>query len=455
MDPRQVATTDDVRQLLEERGLKQIKVGVFDIDGVMRGKYMARNKFLSSLEGGGFGFCDVVLGWDCQDQLYDNATLTGWRHGFGDAQVRLLLVLAARCRSKTTCCFSWANSPANTSACAHAAVLRRVIANAREHGFEPYAACEYEFLVVEETPQSLEDKGWRGLAPMGVSNAGYSVLRNSVNTEFYRGLLDLCEDMDIVLEGLHEETGPGALEAAISVDTALAAGDKAALFKTFAKVLAQRQGRNASFMAKWDAKMPGQGGHVHVSLKSLSGEPVFHDASQAHAISQTMRHFIGGVQRFAAPWLALAAPTVNSYRRLVPGYWAPTSATWGADNRTVAIRAITRRAEIRSGWSSACPGADCQPLSRLAAPFAAGLHGIESSSSRRRDEGNAYVQDRPTSCNCRARCGTRRNAQTSTQARESFGDAFVDHFAATREWEEREFRKHVTDWELKRYFEII
>ena len=89
MDPRQVATTDDVRQLLEERGLKQIKVGVFDIDGVMRGKYMARGKFLSSLESGGFGFCDVVLGWDCQDQLYDNATLTGWHLGFGDAQVRL------------------------------------------------------------------------------------------------------------------------------------------------------------------------------------------------------------------------------------------------------------------------------------------------------------------------------------------------------------------------------
>ncbi len=456
MDPRQVTTADDVRQLLEERGLKQIKVGVFDIDGLMRGKYMARNKFLSSLDGGGFGFCDVVLGWDCQDQLYDNTTLTGWHLGFGDAQVRLLIDSCRTLPLEDDMLFFLGEFAGKHEPLCPRGVLRRVIDNARARGFEPYAACEYEFLVVDETPESLADKGWRGLTPMGVSNAGYSVLRNSVNTEFYRGLLDLCEDMDIVLEGLHEETGPGALEAAICVDKALAAGDKAALFKTFAKVLAQQQGRNVSFMAKWDPKMPGQGGHIHVSLKSLSGEPVFHDASQPHSISPTMRHFIGGVQRFAGPWLALAAPTVNSYRRLVPGYWAPTAATWGADNRTVAIRAITggpkaQRVEYR------VPGADCNPYLALACAFAAGLYGIERKLEPTPPmTGNAYVQDAPDALQLpRTLWDAAQALKASTEAREAFGDAFVDHFAATREWEEREFRKHVTDWELKRYFELI
>ena len=126
------------------------------------------------------------------------------------------------------------------------------------------------------------------------------------------------------IEGLHTETGPGVLEAAIAVDEALEAADKAALFKTFAKVLAQRRGWMATFMAKWSKDWPGQSGHIHVSLQTKSGKSAFYDAKGTHRMSRTMRRFVGGQQALMPELLAMVAPTVNSYRRLIPGFWAPT-----------------------------------------------------------------------------------------------------------------------------------
>lgn len=446
---------DQLRALIAERGIRHVKVGVFDVDGVMCGKYMARDKFLSALEGG-FGFCDVVLGWDVEDQLYDNTSVTGWHKGYGDAPVRLLpgswrelpfeentiLVLGEFAGEHETIC--------------PRAALRRVIARAGGMGLVALAACEYEFLAVEENAETLAAKGYRGLRPHGAGNFGYSVIRNSVNTSFYRGLLDLCDAMDIPIEGLHEETGPGALEAAIRVGGALEAADKAALFKTFAKVFAQRNGFMASFMAKWDPAFAGQGGHVHLSLSGQNGEPLFRDEALDDRIAGPMRHFIGGLQHLAPALTAMVAPTVNSYRRLVPGYWAPTAATWGIDNRTVAIRAImgsrtSQRVEFR------IPGADANPYLAVAAMLGAGLWGIEHAIEPEAPAtGNAYLQAAPDHLQLPRSLGeAAARLRASPEARDLFGDAFVDHFAATRDWEERQFMRHVSDWELKRYFEII
>lgn len=455
MKPNEIETSAEVRALIDKRGLRHVKVGVFDIDGVLNGKYMARDKFLSALEGG-FGFCDVVLGWDVDNQLYDNTTLTGWHAGYRDAAVR---VIPGSCRElplEENMLFFLGEFAGDHEALCPRAVLRRTLDKAVSLGFEAIAACEYEFLALDEDGPSVRAKGFRSMTPLGAGNFGYSVLRNSVNAEFYRGLLDLCDTMDMPLEGLHEEMGPGALEAAIIVDAALASADKAALFKTFAKIYAQRQKRHLSFMAKWDPAFPGQGGHVHVSLKTKDGAAAFYDSSQPHNISGTMRHFIGGLQKALPELTVLAAPTVNSYRRLVPGYWAPTAATWGIDNRTVGIRAIpgsskSQRIEFR------VPGADANPYLAMAAAFAAGLWGIENHiEPTAPSEGNAYLQEQPEELQLpRTLWDAAQRFKASPVARAAFGDAFVDHYVATREWEEREFRKHVSDWELKRYFEII
>lgn len=446
---------EELCAVIEERGLSHVKVGVFDVDGVLCGKYMARDKFLSALDGG-FGFCDVVLGWDVNDQLYDNTKLTGWHQGYGDAAVRLLPETWREMPTEDGMVLVLGEFAGRHEALCPRGALRRSLAGAAAMGFSVQAACEYEFLVLDEPTAAARAKGFRNLTPMGSGNFGYSVLRNSVNTEFYRGLLDLCEAMEMPLEGLHEETGPGALEAAIRVDDALAAADKAALFKTFAKVLAQRQGRSASFMAKWDAAMPGQGGHVHLSLRRADGSALFHDPAAPRAISAEMRHFIGGLQRLLPELTALVAPTVNAYRRLVPGYWAPTAASWGIDNRTVALRAIpgsakSQRVEFR------VPGADANPHLALAAMLAAGLHGIAHRIEPEAPcEGNAYLQEFPSALQLPRTLGeAAARLRESVAAREAFGADFVEHFAATREWEEREFRRHVSDWELARYFEII
>jgi glutamine synthetase len=261
--------------------------------------------------------------------------------------------------------------------------------------------------------------------------------------------------MRMPLEGLHTETGPGVLEAAIGYCAALEAADRAALFKTFTKVIAQRKGLMATFMAKWSPNYPGQSGHLHLSLKK-DGAPVFHDENAPHSMSPLMRSFVAGQQQLLPQVLAMVAPTINSYSRMVPGYWAPTSATWGVENRTTALRVIpgsakSQRVEYRIA------AADANPYLALAAALGSGLWGIEQGLEPTEPvAGNAYALPRDESRALPATLWEAAQAlKASNAARDLFGSDFVEHFAATREWEEREFRKHITDWELARYFEII
>lgn len=455
MQPRSVRNARDARAIVEERKLSHVKVGVFDIDGILRGKYISRSKFLSALDQG-FGFCDVVLGWDSNDQLYDNVSFTGWHTGYPDAPVR---ILPSSCRplpwEDDGLFFLCEFTPPGDALCPRN-ILRRVIERANRMGFEPYVGFEYEFFVFNETPESVRAKNYRDLVPLAPGFFGYSVIRNSVHSDFYRQLLETAETMDFGIEGLHEETGAGVMEAAIAFDKAEASADKAALFKTFSKIMAQRQNRMITFMAKWSRDWPGQSGHIHLSLKSKAGKGVFYDPKKPHSMSQAMRHFVGGQQKLLPELLAMVSPTINSYSRLIPGFWAPTDATWGVENRTCALRVIpgsekSQRVEFRIA------AADANPYVVLAAALAAGLHGIEQKTEPGKPiEGNAYAQKFPKNMSLPATLwDAAQRLKASKMARDWFGDAFVEHFAATREWEEREFRKHITDWELARYFEII
>ena len=455
MKSREVRTAEDARQIVEERGLKHIKVGVFDMDGILRGKYMSRDKFYSALEGG-FGFCDVVLGWDSNDQLYDNIHYTGWHTGYPDAPVRLLPESCRDLPFEGNGLFFLGEFEDEAQSVCPRALLRRVIEKANKMGYTPYSAFEYEFFLFDETRDSVREKHYRNLEPIAPGFFGYSVLRNTVDAEIYQDLLDLGESMDFSLEGLHEETGPGVLEAAIAVDESLASADKAALFKTFAKVAAQRRNLMATFMAKWSADYPGQSGHIHLSLRNEQGGASFYDKSQPNNMSETMRYFVGGQQKLLPELVAMVAPTINSYTRLVPGFWAPTEASWSVENRTCALRVIpgsekSQRVEYRIA------AADANPYVILSAALASGLWGIENKiEPEPMVKGNAYEQSFPEHLKLPSTLWeAAQQLKQSKIARELFGDAFVDHYAASREWEEREFRKHITDWELARYFEII
>lgn len=455
MNPREVKTPADALAIVSERELTHVKVGVFDVDGILRGKYMSRAKFESALESG-FGFCDVVLGWDSKDQLYDNVRYTGWHTGYPDATVRLLPDSCRTLPWEEPMLFFLGEFAGEAEKICPRALLRRVLDRAHRMGFEVYAGFEYEFFVFRETPDSIREKHYRDLKPIAPDFFGYSVLRNSVWSDFYRALLDLGERMDFPFEGLHEETGPGVIEAAIAVDKGLAAADKAALFKTFVKVLAQKHGLMATFMAKWSPDWPGQSGHIHMSLHGTDGKPVFHNPDKPHCMSDVMRWFVGGQQRLMPELLAMIAPTINSYTRLIPGYWAPTDSAWSVDNRTCALRVIERspkaqRVEYRIA------AADANPYVILSAALASGLCGVEHHiEPEPMVEGNAYDRKFPENLVLpRTLWDAAQRLRSSEMARDWFGSEFVNHFAATREWEEREFRRHITDWELQRYFEII
>ncbi len=457
MNPRNVQSIADARKIVEERNLDYVKIGLHDIDGVMRGKYIDRQKFFSALDAG-LSFCDVVLGWDSNDQLYEapGAAFTGWHTGYPDAPVR---VLPATCRDipfEPGMLLFLCEFDGEAATICPRNLLQRILDKADSMGFDAFAAFEYEFFLFNETPDSIREKGFRDLKPITPGFFGYSMLRSSVHADLYRSLLDLGLQMDFPIEGLHTETGPGVLEAAIGVDGAGAAADKAALFKTFTKVWAQRQDMMATFMAKWSNDYPGQSGHIHISLRHKNGTSAFFDPDGLHNMSKIQRHFVAGQQQLIPQWTALVAQTVNAYSRLVPGFWAPTDATWGVENRTTALRVIpgsekSQRVEFRLG------SADANPYIALAAALGAGLYGIEHElEPSEMVSGNAYEQEQPEHLALPVSLDAAAAAlRCSEAAHEYFGTAFVEHYATSREWESREFRRHITDWEMARYFEII
>ena len=449
-------TVPAIKKGLRDLNVEYVKVGMFDIDGILRGKYMKIDKFLSALDTG-FGFCDVVLGWDSNDQLYDSSTYTGWHTAYPDAEMRILPETVRVLPFEDNVPLFLAEVTGKGEAICPRGTLRRVVNRAAAMGFAVSAAVEFEFFMFNETPETVRVKNYQNLNPITPGNFGYSVLRSSVHSEFYQSLMNMCRDMRIPLEDLHTETGPGVIEAAILYDDALESADRAALFKTFTKVLSQRRGWMATFMAKWSNKVPGQSGHIHISLQNeKTGKSAFFDEKKPYKMSDTMRWFVGGQQSLMPELLAMIACTVNSYSRLVPGFWAPINATWGVDNRTTALRVIpgaekSQRVEYRIA------AADINPYIALAAAIGSGLWGIEQKIEPSKPvEGNAYQQTFPEKMQLPTTLmEAAGRLRKSKAAHDLFGREFVEHYAQSREWEEREFRKYITDWELARYFEII
>jgi glutamine synthetase len=437
--------------------LGKVKVAVSDIDGVLRGKYIHRDKFFSAVEGG-FGFCDVVFGWDMHDQCYDNTKLTGWHHGFPDAIARLDLSTHRNVPWDNNVDFflgDFVTADGKPHPACPRQVLKRVLKRAEKMGYAPMIGAEYEFFNFAETPHTWAEK--KGLPPTPVSPGmfGYSLLRANLNREYFNALMDETAQFGIPIEGLHTETGPGVYEVAILFGEALEAADRAILFKLAAKEIGARYGIMPSFMAKWSAAYPGCSGHLHQSLSDGS-KNLFHDAKGRHGgMSKLFESYLQGQVNSLMGMGPMFWPTVNSYKRLVDGFWAPVKPTWGVDNRTATFRVLpgspkATRLETRA------PGADMNPYLAIAAVLAAGLDGVEKGlklTTKPITGTNVGAENVPRAP--RSLIETTRIFRESKVARDWFGDDFVDHFAATREWEWRQWQDAVTDWELRRYFEII
>lgn len=443
---------------IKDSDFEKVKVAVSDIDGILRGKYLHKDKFLSAADLG-FGFCNVVFGWDSADSCYTNGTYTGWHSGFPDAMARVDLSTYREIPWENKLPFLlgdfWTEDGKPLEVCPRQ-LLKKILGQAKDAGYFVNSGMEFEWFNFQETPNTLAAKNYLDPRPITPGMFGYSLIRSAMNQPFIDALMDEMSDFGVPVEGLHTESGPGVLEAAILYSESLEAADRAAVFKTAVKQIGHRFGIMPSFMAKWNTKLPGCSGHIHQSLWDKSGgKNLFHNEKDPHKMSPLFKSYLAGQLRLLPEILPFFAPTVNSYKRLVEGYWAPTKGTWGIDNRTVAFRVIpgsskSTRLEVRIS------GSDVNPYLAIAAAVACGLYGIreELQLKDKPVSGSAYLHDGAP--------GLPRNLfeaatkmQESKLARDIFGDAFIDHFANTRIWEWRQFQESVTNWEMQRYFEII
>lgn len=488
---RNKQSLSELLQLLTERQTAKVKLAVTDIDGVLRGKVISFDKFRSVAEKG-FGFCDVVFGWDAGDQVYDDTGFTGLHTGYPDA--------AAVIDPQTFRQVPWENgmpffladfrdaggdlaerrdgasggkeagaditggkgdgsglAPGALPVCPRG-VLKKIIRQSQDEGYKAIFSQEFEWFnfIGKGNELGLSGGAIRDLQPISQGMFGYSILRASQGSAYFHDLFDLLHKFDVPIEGLHTETGPGVYEAAILYTDVLEAADRAVLFKAGVKEIAHRHGIIPTFMAKFSENLPGCSGHVHQSLWTADGSRnLFYDKNTSTGMSSLMESYIAG-QLFCLPFiLPMYAPTVNSYKRLVEGAWAPTTQTWAIDNRTTALRALpggtaSTRLETR------VVGSDSNPYLAMAGCLASGLYGIRNQLKLTTPAtiGNGYA-DKSHGILPRNLWEATQAMKQSAVARELFGDTFTDHFVSTREWEWRQFSKVVTDWELKRYFEII
>ena len=450
--------TEELRRSFEERGIRKVKVGGFDVDGVLRGKYISLEKFWSALEKG-FGFCDVIFGWDVSDQLYDNATVTGWSTGYPDALARIdtatFRVLPDAPDTAHFLVDFHTQDGAPHPACPRN-LLKSVRQRAVDAGFAARFSAEFEFWVFQETADSLHRKGFRELDPLSPGMFGYSWLRQGQHQALVDDILDTCAAYDIEIEGIHTETGPGVWEAAIRYDDVLEAADKAALFKTTVKHICARHDLSATFMAKWSPDLPGSSGHIHQSLWDAHAKTNLFATAATDRLSETGLHYLGGLVTLAPELTAIYSPFVNSYKRYVPGLWAPLNASWGVENRTCGSRVILGPGQSAARIELRQTGADINPYVAMAACLGSGLHGIENEIAPPPEStGDATAASDPSLAlplTLESAVDALRNSEA---ARSVLGEAFVDHYVRTRDWECREYNRSVSEWELRRYFEAV
>ncbi|MEM6678756.1 MAG: glutamine synthetase [Pseudomonadota bacterium] len=336
--------------------------------------------------------------------------------------------------------------------------LTRQIEKAASIGLTAIGGFEFETIFLDEDGATLRDKGWRGLAPALTLNRCWSTTSPAADAGFLDAIDRAIRGTDIALDHRCAELGPGCVEYSLGPSPLMRAADDAALFKTVVKAEARRHGMTASFMAQLDAGFPGLCGHLNISLRSGKGggKPHFYNARDPQRLSKAGRAFLGGIVALTPALMCLFAPTVNAYRRLRPGNWAPRTPSWAVGNYSCGVRVVSRSAE-ETRFELRLPGADTNPHLTAAMALAAGLWGLGTGADPGPPvEGNARTSpvepDRllPTSLEEAAH-----RFAASDIARALFGDPFVDHYASYCRAEAAAFHAHVSAFERARYLESL
>ncbi len=457
----------DIKNLVAEGKVEYIKIGVPDIDGVFRGKRVAARYFLDACADG-FAQSDVLFGWDIAENVVPNLKVSNWERGFGDFVMEPDLATFALVpweENVASCiCDLWTEQgePITVSP---RSILSSLIKRARALGYEPMAASELEMRFLHEDQVSLREKDFGpNLSPLNPGTNCYVISHASADEHLIGTIARKMRDYGIELEGYNREHGPGMYELNMRYSDVLTAADRTLLFKSGVKEISHQMGYTVTFMAKWHDQEDGSSGHSHMSLWDRNRERnvFWEDGDELH-MSATMRHFLAGLLSAMPELMALYAPVINSYKRYIEGTWTPLNTAWGMDNRTCAVRVINNgQRAIRV--ENRVPGADANFYLVFAAMLASGLYGIERKLELPpRLAGNAYNpatiaralesgQVKPLPRNL---TGATDLLERSEIAREYLGADFVEHFVTTRRWEVREFEKAVTNWERRRYLELI
>ncbi|MHB8600454.1 MAG: glutamine synthetase family protein [Ktedonobacteraceae bacterium] len=457
----------DIEKQINEGEVEYIKIGAPDMEGVFRGKRVASKFFLGSLEDG-FAQCDVLFGWDIAENVLPNLKFSNWERGFADVVMKPDLATFADVPwedNVASCiCDLWSEhgDPVTISP---RYILNNLVERARGLGFEPMAASELEFRFFRENQMSLRDKDFGpDLTPLNPGMNCYAISQASADDHLLGRIARMMRDHGVEIEGYNREHGPGMYEMNIHYGNALMAADRTMLFKTGVKEICHQMGLTACFMAKWNDQEDGSSGHSHMSLWDRNLERnLFWDENAEGRMSPVMRQFLAGLLDKLPEFMALYAPVINSYKRYIEGTWAPLNTTWGMDNRTCSVRVINNnKRSIR--LENRVPGADANFYLVFSAMLASGLYGIEHQLELPdRLDGNAYDPATVTAAIERGQIKPlARNLTAATDlleqsevAREYLGTDFVEHFVATRRWEVKEYEKAVTNWDRRRYLELI
>lgn len=445
-----------MKDKLDANNCRMATVAIFDTNGLLRGQKVSRKNLEGILEKG-MGMSPVQLALDPTDAILPIPGVSDDDANFHDAplQVDQSSLRNIPFEAEGDDLLLLANFTGNNAGLCPRSILSNIIAKGKTMGLHAKYGMELEYTLFNETSASLAAKGFRNLEPATAHASHDLVIYQTSQASWYTDVADMCEDLDINLSKMHEEIGPGFMEACVGPGMDLETADQTALLKNFMRVLAMQQDKTVTYMSRWSEQSDSQSTHVHISLLDDDGKPAFWDESGEHNMSDTFRYFIGGLQKYLGGMMLLFAPTVNSYRRFVEGTFAPPMLSWGFENRTSCFRVVGEAAgDIRV--ENRLPGADSHPHLTMAASLAAGFAGIaEQCEPTAETTGNGYIPGIATGEEFPRQMADAITAlRESAHAREWLGNQFVDAFSASREGQLAEFQAKVPDVELMRFFEL-
>jgi len=450
---RGMLTLEQLRVEAGEEKIDTVVLAFTDMQGRLQGKRLSAEFFLDEVAEQHCEGCSYLLAVDVEMNTVDGYAMSSWDRGYGDFTLVPDLATLRRVpwQAATAMVIADLAWPDGTPVPASPRqILKAQVQRLAERGWSAMVGTELEFIVYSDSYEQAAAKAYRGLVPASLYNVDYSILGTARTEPLLRRIRNEMAGAGLQVESSKGECNLGQQEIAFRYADAVTTCDNHSIYKTGAKEIAAQEGSSITFMAKPNAR-EGNSCHIHLSVRDLDTVPVL--AGQGpHGLSGLGEQFLAGQLAAMREFTLCYAPNVNSYKRYVPGSFAPTSVRWGPDNRTCALRLVGKGAALRA--ENRVPGGDVNPYLAVAAMIAAGLHGIDNELPLEPPaEGNAYLD---TSARVPH---TLRDAlglwRESDLARRAFGTEVVQHYGNYASVELAAYDAAVTDWELRRCFERL